>query len=137
MDIKQDGIEMSSVKVTSGAPVGLSTRMMKLAGARLVSSSSKPVSETSDAPEVGTSTGEYLPNHSENIAQPFAPAQEEDERIAATYVSHEAFLTYESADSSYGALFSPQDAVRQVGSYETAQEAAEPSSPKKSTKAFG
>lgn len=128
---------MSSVKVTSGAPVGPSTQMMRLAGVRLVSSSSKPVSETSDAPEVGTSTGEYLPNHSEDFSQPFVSVPEEEGNVAAAYVSHEAFLAYENADSAYGALFSPQDAVRQVGSYETAQEAVEATSPKKSTKAFG
>lgn len=128
---------MSSVKVTSGAPVGPSTQMMRLVGTRLVSSSSKPVSETSDAPEVGTSTGDYVPNNSEELMQSYMPPAEEENKAVPAYVAHEAFLSYDSADSPYGALFSPQDAVRQVGSYETAQEAGESSSPHKSTKGFG
>ncbi len=128
---------MSSVKVTSGAPVGPSTQMMKLVGTRLVSSSSKPVSETSDAPEVGTSTGDYVPNNSEELMQPYMPQPEEESKSSPAYVAHEAFLSYDNADSPYGALFSPQDAVRQVGSYETAQEAGEQSSQHKSTKGFG
>ncbi len=128
---------MSSVKVSSGAPVGASTSMMKSVSARMTSSSSSPVSATSESAGVGTSADQYLQNGQDGYAEIFSRLHEEEDKPVSGYEIPEVVFTYDAPETIGDELFSPQDAARQIGSYETAQEAADSPSPKKSTKAFG
>lgn len=134
---------MSTVKVSSGAPVGPSTPMTKLANARLASTSSAPVSAVSDSAGVSTSTDQPMFSDQQSLEKnPYVFVQEEETVVPAyTPLEVDFPLIEGEADekeevSPIGAFLSVQDAVRQVGSYEQALEASE-ALPKKSTKAFG
>ncbi len=133
---------MSTVKVSSGAPVGPSTPMTKLANARLASTSSAPVSAVSDSAGVSTSTDQPMFSDQQSLEKnPYVFVQEEETAVPAYAPLEMDFPLIEQGDekegaSAVGAFLSVQDAVRQVGSYEQAMEASE-ALPKKSTKAFG
>ena len=132
---------MSTQKVTPQEHVSSATQMMKIAQARLASSSSSPVSAPSDSAGAGSATDQQLPTllHGPilNVAAFFAPA-EENEAVEARPSSPASSLHFETdgEDSSVGTLFSPEDAVKQINSYEKNHEAGEPVV-KKVTKAFG
>lgn len=133
---------MSTVKVTSSAPVGHQTPMMKLASAKLASASPSPISAITDSAGTGSTTDQPLPNDQQPFEKiPYVLLPEEEVSLqpfvtAETVVPFEEEETPEVLNAPSGAFYSPQDAARQVSTYEQARDVVE-TPIKKSTKAFG
>ena len=131
---------MSSAKVSSGAPVGRSTSVIKLNGVRSapVASVSTSVSAVNDSANIGSSTDQYLLNQENdydlyrsddaqesNSSLPFSPLSNE--------VSSAVQLQFQENQPFYLSL---QDMEQQIESYErTIEQSDEPL--KKKTQGFG
>lgn len=131
---------MSSAKVTSGAPVGHTTSVVKLNGVRAASpaSVSASISAINDSTNIGSATEQYLPNGEESSV--FVPEQETQETAVSVpfsalngETSTEIQLQFLERDVSF---ISVQEVERRIETYErTVEQSDEPL--KKKTQGFG
>ena len=133
-------IEMSSAKVTSGAPVGHTTSIVKLNGVRAasLSSVSASISAVNDSANIGSATEQYLLGGDDE--QLFVPEQDTQETAAPIphsalngETSTEVQLQFLEKDSPF---ISVQEFERRVEIYErTVEQYEDPL--KKKTQGFG
>ena len=130
---------MSSTKVASRAPVGLSTTSVKLNGVRLanVSSASSPISNVNDSSNIGSATDQYLLNGEDNPA-PYLSEELQENSYSLPYST----LNGESSSAAQIQLqenktfFSSSEVTYFIESYErTLEQSEEPL--KKKTQGFG
>lgn len=131
---------MSSAKVTSGAPVGHTTSVVKLNGVRAASpaSVSASISAINDSTNIGSATEQYLPG-GEDVPV-FVPEQESQEAAVSvpfsalnSETSAEIQLQFQEKDLPF---ISVQEFERRVETYErTIENSDDPL--KKKTQGFG
>lgn len=131
---------MSSAKVTSGAPVGHTTSVVKLNGVRAASpaSVSASISAVNDSTNIGSATEQYLPGGED--APVFVPEQESQEAAVSvpfsalnSETSAEIQLQFQEKDLPF---ISVQEFERRVETYErTIENSDDPL--KKKTQGFG
>ena len=128
---------MSSAKVTSGAPVGHTTSVVKLNGVRAASpaSVSASISAVNDSTNIGSATEQYLPGGDDSPV--FVPDQETAVSIPYSALdgemSTEIQLQFQEKDIPF---ISVQEMERRIETYErTIEQSEDPL--KKKTQGFG
>ena len=131
---------MSSAKVTSGAPVGHTTSVVKLNGVRAASpaSVSASISAINDSTNIGSATEQYLPGGEDDTV--FVPEQDSPEAAVSVpfsalngEMSTEIQLQFQEKDIPF---ISVQEVERRIETYERTIEQSEDSL-KKKTQGFG
>ncbi|MBR1777559.1 MAG: hypothetical protein IJ752_03105 [Alphaproteobacteria bacterium] len=131
---------MSSAKVSSGAPVGHSTSVVKLNGVRsaTVASASASVSAVNDSANIGSATDQYLLNQEDDF-NPYQSEELQENADSLPYsplgseVSSAVQLQFQESRPFYLSL---QDVEHHIESYErTIEQSEDPL--KKKTQGFG
>lgn len=129
---------MSSAKVSSSAPVGHSTSMVKLGSVRSSPVVAASVVSINTSNNTGTATEQYLQDESSNYEEQ-KPQSFEESSLAKPSIPLELLNTEEPLPvsfQSYSSLLSAQEAEEHVETYERTMEAID-DTPKKKTQGFG